>query len=189
MFCVSMCKLCMLLFVRVCYSMCVLGSSVARVITLSSRPPPADKAVPGGVRHQLEGEDGRNTLQSWSDDTATQSLSTLGRSSSHYASSIGGADGRICNKHHSLQKPTGVNFHCISDGSFLSIVSKSLISVVTFAKLSKGLASRAALEKDTDLLCFWLVLACSSLQIQHTADGASSWSKKKFSSVKASPPK
>lgn len=40
-------------------------------------PQTATEVVPEGGRRQLEGEDGRNTLQSWSDDTATQSLSTL----------------------------------------------------------------------------------------------------------------
>lgn len=50
---------------------------VTGAVTLSPRPLPAAEAVPEGGRRQLEGEDGRNTLQSWSDDTAMQSFSTL----------------------------------------------------------------------------------------------------------------
>lgn len=84
---------------------------VTGAITLSSRPLPAAEAVPGGGRRQLEGADGRNTLQSWSDDTATQSLSTLCLRASHYVSAISRADGRICKEHHSLQKRMNVNFH------------------------------------------------------------------------------
>lgn len=48
---------------------------VTGATTLNPRPPPAAEAVPGGRRRQLEGEDGRNTLQSWRDDTAGQSPS------------------------------------------------------------------------------------------------------------------
>lgn len=65
---------------------CLCVMPVTGAITLSPRPLPAAEAVPGGGRRQLEGEDGRNTLQSWSNDTAMQSLSTLCLRTSHYVS-------------------------------------------------------------------------------------------------------
>lgn len=80
-------------------------------------------------------------------------------------------------------KATGCEFpRCISDGLFLRILSKSLMSVITFTEPSKGSPRGLHLEKDTDLLCFWhafmtkvqVVLAYSSLEIQYTPDGASS---------------
>lgn len=43
--------------------------------------------------------------------------------------------------------------HCLSDGSFLSILSKSLISVVTFNELAKGSPRGQRLKKHPDLLC------------------------------------
>lgn len=43
-----------------------------RAITPSPRPLPAAETVPEGGSRQLEGEDGRYTLQSWSNDTASQ---------------------------------------------------------------------------------------------------------------------
>lgn len=61
----------------------------------------------GGVRHQLEGDDGRNTLQSWSEDAAKQSLSALLIMSPLSAAQMGGYAMSIT--HSKEQK--GVNFH------------------------------------------------------------------------------
>ncbi|KAK5861738.1 hypothetical protein PBY51_017192 [Eleginops maclovinus] len=72
-------------------------------MTPSPRAPPAAERSQG-ERRQLEGGDGSNTLQSWSNDTARQSLSTLCLCTSHYFSTISVADGRICGEHHSPQK-------------------------------------------------------------------------------------
>lgn len=46
-------------------------------ITLSPRPLPAAETVPEGGSRQLEGEDERYTLQSWSNDTASQHTLSL----------------------------------------------------------------------------------------------------------------
>lgn len=48
-----------------------------RAITLSPRPLPAAETVPEGGSRQLEGEDERYTLQSWSNDTASQHTLSL----------------------------------------------------------------------------------------------------------------
>lgn len=74
----------------ICF-LCVMP--VTGAITLCRRPLPAAEAVPGGWKHQLEVADVRNTLQSWNDNTAKQSLSTLRLSTSHYVSAIICADG------------------------------------------------------------------------------------------------
>lgn len=78
--------------------------------------------------------------RSWSNDAAMQTASTLCLSSSHYASDISRADGQICSEHHSL--------HHISDGSFLSILSKSVISALTFRLLWKGSPWRLQQTQD-----------------------------------------
>lgn len=84
---------CVSVFMRawlICF-LCVMP--VTGAITLCRRPLPAAEAVPGGWKHQLEVADVRNTLQSWNDDTAKQSLSTLCLCTSHYVSGISCADG------------------------------------------------------------------------------------------------
>lgn len=60
-----------------------------------------------GVRRQLEGDDGRNTLQSWSEDAAKQSLSAVLIMSPLSAVQMGGYAMSIT--HSKEQK--GVNFH------------------------------------------------------------------------------
>lgn len=133
-----------MLSVPVCFCLCVCLLSAACVmpvtgaITLSPRPPPAGEAAPGGPRRQLEADDGRNTLQSWTDDTAMRSLPTLCLSTSHYASSVGRADGRICSELQSLQKRMGVNFHAAYQMVCFEVFFQSLISAATFPELWKG---------------------------------------------------
>lgn len=128
---------------------------VTGAITPSSRPPAAGEAAPGEPGRQLEGHDGKNTLQSWSDDTATRSLSTLCLGASHYASAISPTDGRIRGEHRSLQKQNGCEFpRFVSDGLFLSLLSKSLISAVTFTDPVKWPATRAASQKGTLIFSF-----------------------------------
>lgn len=63
-------------------------------------------------------------------------------------------------------KANGCEFpRCISDALFLRTLSKSLMSVVTFTEPSKGSPRGPHLEKDTDLLCFWLRgPGCAGLQ-------------------------
>lgn len=153
----------LVLFMSVCAPVCTRlarllacpAMPVTGAITLSSRPPAAGEAAPGEPRRQLEGHDGKNTLQSWSDDTATRRLSTLCLGASHYASAISPTDGRIRGEHRSLQKQNGCEFpRLVSDGLFLSLLSKSLISAVTFTEPVKRPATRAASQKGTLIFSF-----------------------------------
>lgn len=56
-----------------------------------------------------------------------QPLNTLCLCTSHYVSTISSADGRICNKHHSLRKQISVNFNALYQMVDLLVFFESLL--------------------------------------------------------------
>lgn len=124
---------------------------VTGAITLSPRPLPAAEAVPEGGRRQLEGEDRRNTLQSWSDDTVMQSLSALCLPflimSKLSAVQMGGYATGIT---HSKSKWVWISTLPIRLFVFQSLGFMSSL----FTEISKGWLWGLSVKKHTDLLCF-----------------------------------
>ena len=204
---VWMCKLCkfVCLWVCLCYVYvctwlicCLCVMPVTGAITLSSRPLPAGEAVPRG-REAPAGGRGRekypSKLEWWY--RHAKPLNTL---SPRFSLCLRYQPRRWEDTRRASLTPRANKCEFpqrLSDGSSLSILWKSLISVVTFAELSKRRGTRAALWKT-----HWF-FSVSGLRLSPRsrwcwpvavwANNVTRWSIlfiwKRFGSGKAGPPK
>lgn len=113
--CTYMCCACV--FMCTWLICCLHVMPVTGAITPGPSQLPAAEAVPVGRRHQLDMADGGDTLQSWSDETAKQNLSTLCLCAPRYVSSLSCADGEDMRRASLTLKANECEFKgCLSDG-------------------------------------------------------------------------